>query len=267
MNRVIWMMSKYGVLLKDAIQDERKQRDYQYGKHDKALLKQMLKEVNKSLSVNLHYLAEIDHLNVNGAGEIYARYISDFESESVRAYLVPQIAMDRVPNAASLLYELYLHFQSSDDYIAYGGDPAPAHIYARYDNAFSRLKPKKLRRQMTDLVSDPRNAFYLPFTTRMVASWKDMSFMETLLRYLDSSNLNAKDFGIAEGHEGDCCPSLSFMQYELQFRAIDGLRYFPYEPALSLIADYLRSPDKNVQAAALKTMKYWKSKRNIQDID
>jgi len=137
----------------------------------------MFGEINCCFGTNFHYLAEIDRFNIHGSGEIMAKYISSFPSETVRGFLIPQIVADRLKDADKLILQLYLHFKNSDEYIAKPEEPSPAHIYVRYDNAFKSLKPKRLQNELLKPAHDPRNAFYLPFTMRMLASWKSMVFL------------------------------------------------------------------------------------------
>lgn len=53
-------------------------------KADKALLSKMLREINRQPGTDFHYLAELDILGVSGVGQIVAKYIEDFSSESVK---------------------------------------------------------------------------------------------------------------------------------------------------------------------------------------
>lgn len=53
-------------------------------KADKALLSKMLREINRQAGTDFHYLAELDILGVSGVGQIVAKYIEDFSSESVK---------------------------------------------------------------------------------------------------------------------------------------------------------------------------------------
>ena len=119
-------------------------------------------------------------MNLHASGEIMREYIELFESEYVRAYLIPQLVYDKVKNCADTVIGMYMHFKASDYYIAKAGKPMPAAICVRYDNAFRQLKPKKMQNRLLELAHYPVDAFYLPLTMRMLASWKSEE-MENIL--------------------------------------------------------------------------------------
>lgn len=247
----------YGAVLKDAIKNEKLGRDYIYGDLDRKILQSMLHEINQITNINIHYLAEIDAFTINGAGNIMARYINQFESETIRAYLVPQIVSDKVENCDRLILDLYLHFKKSDAYISNADVPAPAHIYVRYDNAFKRLKPQKLKKDLMELAFNPRDAFYLPFTVQMLASWKIPELKNALALYLDGTSITAQSVGLRDTDE-KFYPPLAWMKRELRFTAIHGLRYYPTADTIALIEPYVADVDSSVRAAAKKTLKVLK---------
>lgn len=125
-----------------------------------------------------------------------AEYIERFSSESVKGYLIPALVSDKVPNCDKLILQLYLHFRSSAEHIAAPQVPSPAHIYIRHDNAFKTLRPKKLAKELTALAHGPRDAFYLPFTMRMLASWKLPEMKNLLISYAMNDWITAQDVGI-----------------------------------------------------------------------
>ena len=165
-------MLNYSKVLIDSIEREKRGIDYIYPKADKELLHQLLEDINSYAGTNFQYLAELDTFNIHGVGSIVAKYITEFSSEGVKGYLIPQVVSDKTKDCDKLILQLYMHFRSSDEYIAKPGEPAPAHIYVRYDNAFRTLKPKRLAKELMGLAHSPRDAYYLPFTMRMLASWK-----------------------------------------------------------------------------------------------
>lgn len=228
-------------------------KDYEYNEHDASLLKEMFKEIKRQTGVSYHYLAEIDQFYISGCGEIMQRYFRQFESESVRAYLIPQIVSDKVVGCVELLISGYSHFKMSDEYIASCGQPSPAHITVRYDNAFRRLRPKKYSQELLSLVKNPRDAVYLPLTFHMVSSWKIPEMEEVILRYLDSEKLTTYDFGL-NASEG-CYPTMSFMKKELVLSAIEGIRFYPTDNNVEAINRYMNNKDDDIRSMAKKTMK------------
>ncbi len=81
-------------VLEKRIEREQNGTEYCCPAIDKPLLQKMMNETNVELGTDIRYIAQIDYYDIKGAGVIYAKYIGDYMSESVRAYLIPQIVSD-----------------------------------------------------------------------------------------------------------------------------------------------------------------------------
>ncbi len=242
------------VLLADAITKVKEGLEYIRSKKDDKILVEMLSEVNRLLGTDIHFLAQIDMCNIPHAGMIYKKYIWKFDSESIRAFLVPQIVADRVENCDMLLLDLYKKFKLSNEYIPDAGRAASAHIYVRYDNAFRQRKPKHLAAELIDLVMNPRDAVYLPFTVQMISAWKLPCVRTTLLEFLHPESITAQDVGMTE--DAECYyPPLSFIKRELLFCALQGLKNYPTEEIRSAIEPLASSQDRDIAFVARKTLK------------
>lgn len=247
-------MLKYSASLLDSIENEKASIDYRCPEGDKKLLSDLLFEINQYAGTYLHYLAELDAFRIPGAGRIVAEYIGRFSSESVKGYLIPALVSDKVQGCDKLILQLYLHFRSSNEYIAISGSAAPAHVYTRYDNAFRTLRPKRLSKELISLAHSPRDAFYLPFTMRMLASWKLPEMKDLLLSYAMSDSITAHDVGICD--DGKVYfPPLKFIKRELKFTAIEGLKNYPSEETINVIASLAASEDNDIKTAAKRTLK------------
>ena len=240
-------------MLIESIEHEKLGLDYIYPKADEELLRKLLDEINHYAGTDYHYLAELDAFNIPGAGDIVAKYITEFSSEGVKGYLIPQMVSDKIKNCDRLVFQLYMHFRLSDKYIAKPGKPAPAHIYVRYDDAFRKLKPKRLAKDLMELAHSPRDAFYLPFTMRMLASWKMPEMKDLLLSYCTKDSFSAYDVGICDDKQ-QYFPPLEFMKRELTFTAIYGLKYYPSEKVRDIITSLATSADKDIKLAAKRTL-------------
>ncbi len=249
------MTMTYSKFLLALIEQEKNGTDFICPETDKALLHELLSEINSCAGTDFRYLAELDAFRFPGSGKIITKYITGFTSETVKGYLIPQIVADKVVDCDKQILQLYLHFKSSDEYISKPGCPAPAHIYVRYDNAFRKLKPKRLAKDLVELASHPRDAFYLPFTMRMLASWRIPEMFDLLIHYSSCDELTAHDVGIYDGSDVPFYPPLEFIKRELRFTAIDGLKYFPSPEAVSIIEPFTVSSDKDIRTAAKKTLK------------
>lgn len=246
-------MQNYSKVLIACIEREKNGLDYICPKADKELLHKLLDDINRYAGTDYHYLAELAAFNIPGAGSIVAKYITEFSSEGVKGYLIPQMVSDKIKDCDTLVFQLYMQFRSSDEYIAKPGEPAPEHIYVRYDNAFRRLKPKRLAKDLMELAHSPRDAFYLPFTMRMLASWMMPEMKDLLLSYCAKDSFSAYDVGIYDDKQ-QYFPSFEFMKRELTFTAIYGLKYYPSEEVKHVITSLAASTDKDIEAAAKRTL-------------
>ena len=254
-------MLQYNKLILDSIEQEKNGANYCYSAADRKVLSELLHEINAYAGTNFNYLAELDAFNIPSTGGIVAKYITRFSSESVRGYLIPQLVADKVGECDKLILQLYLHFKSSDEYIARPGKPAPAHIYVRYDNAFKKLAPKRLAKELVALAHNPRDAFYLPFTMRMLASWRIVEMRELLILYSNDDWITAKDVGLYD-NEKPYYPPLEFIKRELRFTAIDGLRHYPSDEVEDIIASLTNNADHDIRAAAKRAQRALSRKRH-----
>lgn len=239
-------MNCYSKVLLDSIDREKAGLDYICSEQDRTILDKMFTEINTTLNTNFHYIAEIDSFNIPGAGRIMAQYIFKFSSESIRAYLTPQIVSDKVSGVDALVIDLYRKFKSSREYISPPNEPAPAHIYSRYDTAISALKPKKLKMDLLDIVNTPRDVFYLPLTAQMMASWKLKEFEDLLFHCIRDDDLSVKDVGLPEDNR-TYYPSFEVIKRQLKFIVVNSLKYYSTRDVLDslcMIPD--NDPDLNM---------------------
>ena len=250
-------MQIYTSVVLNGIEREKAGTDYFCVGSDKEILQALLEEINQYAGTNLHYLAELDAFIIPGAGEIVSRYIEQFSSESVRGYLLPQLVANKVKNADRQIMDMYIRFKASDAYLPKPGTPAPAHIYVRYDNAFKSLRSKQIKGDLMKLVYYPRDVFYLPFTTKMLASWRLEEMYDLLVLYASEVNISEQDVGIQNNGE-DFFPPFTFIKRELRFTAIDGLKYYPSPKTIEVINRCIDDADAEISRAAKKTLRILK---------
>ena len=247
---------RYDNVLLDSIERERNGVDFFCSGHDKIVFKKMIEEINTFCGTDFHYLAEINAFYIPGSGAIMAHYLDRFQSESIRGYLIPQIVSDRVSECERIVLSAYLHFKNSDAYISPPSKPAPAQIITRYDHAFKALKPKRLKGDLLSLACNPRDAFYLPFTMRMLASWKIPVLEGVYTTYLDGASITNQSVGLPV-HAEAYYPPLPFIRRELKLTALHSLKYYPSENTIKLIKKCMHDPDKDIASAADKTFRFW----------
>ena len=248
-------MNCYNKVLLDSIAREKAGLDYVCSEHDRYILDMLFKDINTYLNIDIHYIAELDSLNLVGSGSIIAQYINKFESESVRSYLIPQIVSDKIDNVEELVIELYQKFKISHEYISAAEKPAPTHIYTRYDTAISSLKPKKLKMKLLDIVNSPRDVFYLPLTSQMIASWRLPEFKDLLLYCGKDGEITREDVGLPNDNR-KYYPPYEVITRQLKFIVINSLKYYPTNDTLNFIKEFLNEDDDDLNSCAEKSIAY-----------
>lgn len=247
-------MIYYQSVLLSSIEREKAGKDYQCSENDRKLLKDLFNDINKYASTNFHYLAELDTFTINGISPIAIKYIDKFKSETIRKILMQQVVADKIKDCDKLVLKWYLHFKESEEYISKPNMPSPAHIHVSYDNVFTKLKPKRLTKELLNLSYNPRDFHYLPLTMSMLASWKLPEFRDLLISYLDDEKIKAEDVGLNEDFD-NVYPSLSTIRMDAKFTAIKGLRYFPSEDTRVIIMGYINDSNSDIRDLAKKTLK------------
>ena len=239
--------------MRDLIEQEKAEIASLFSCSDRKILKDLLNKINTLTGANINYLVELDTFDIAGSGRIIVDYINNFQSETLKAYLIRQLVFDRITNCDQVLLQLYLGFKASKEYISPQGVPAPAHIYARYDNAFRKVRSKKIANDLVSLVKNPRDAFYLPLTTLLLASWKIPEIKLILLSYADVQN----NLGFSEDQD-TIFPPYSFIRRQLRLIAIQGLKHYPSIEASEVVNSCVEEDDTDIKTAAQKVIQAWK---------
>ena len=224
-----------------------------YDEHDREILQKICSEINALAGTNLKYLIELDRLNIPGAGYIIAKHIGQLHSEWAKACLLDPMVQDRIPDGDKMLFRLFKAFDCSEDSLH-----RPEAHYVRYDDAICRLKPKKIKFELLELAHDPNFAIQLPFTMRMLASWKLPEMKDLLLLYLFESSVDLSSVKGYEGVQGSAREP--FLRRKLVLRALNGLKYYPSEDVINAVLPFANDSDADICAAAKKTLKHISSK-------
>jgi len=220
-----------------------------YDEHDHEILQKICSEINALAGTNIRFLFELDRLNVPGAGFIIAKYIGQLHSEWAKACLLDPMVQDRIPNGDKMLLSLFKAFDCSEDSFH-----RPEAHYVRYDNAICRLKSKKIKFELLALAYEPNFAIQLPFTMRMLASWKLPEMKDLLLLYLSKSSIDLSSVKGYEGVQGSAREP--FLRRKLILRAFNGLKYYPSEDVYNAILPFTNDEDADIRASAIKAIKY-----------
>ena len=242
-----------GWTLEDLILSEKEGRRYSCSCEDRITLNCMFKEINIRLGTDIHYLAELDYYYYYGIGDILIKYIDLFVSEEVRAYLLPQLVVNKVENCANEIVRLYNHFKTSNVYSSNDED-VTIPIYYRYDDSFKHLRSRKIKRQLLEFAYNPRDVFYLRDTIKMLSSWK-IDEMEMLLRqYLESDRYKPEDFLIYDTSDWNSMNQFRVMKIYLREVGIYGLRYYPSKDNIELLKSFLNDEYQYIRELTKKSI-------------
>ena len=225
-NKKTMVKRLYNRILVDDINLEKKFERYVHNIHDKKIISLMLEDINTIHNMSYSYLAELLFAHPKSIADIICKYIWEIQSLSTKAYLVPLILADKkVKNKDLIFLKLYMEFRNSPEYIAPPGKPAPAHIYVRYDNAFSSISLKNIISEIVSLLQEPRNAFYLPLTMQKLSKAQNAEVYKLLQKYLNASELNPSDFNLPI-HTEEYYPPYDFMKKQLVEMSQMFLKYY-----------------------------------------
>lgn len=240
-------MTIYNAILADAIKNEIAFKDLIFNKKDKNTLQKMLKEINNNNFTNYNFLAEIIYGSYKNTGSIIKKYISEFISQGTRGYLSLAMASD-VKDCDRLLLDLYMDFKHSNEYISSSNQPSSAYIYVRYDNAFLKQKSKRIKTELFHLISNPRDAFYLPLTVKMLSSWKMKEMKPLLLTYLNSKIIKPNELNFSQNNNKNYYPTYDFIIKQLQLNSINCLKYYPCNEVANKLYMAMQNKDEdNIQ--------------------
>lgn len=219
--------------------------DFPSSFEDRNVLNSLLEEINVTHETSFCTIAELASLKISGVGKIIAKYISQFSSEFIKMELLHHMVTDKIENCGKILLQLY-----SDNKLKVVGMPQyhPC-METAYDNAFWRLRSKRIKNELAVLVSNPIDAFALPFTIRMVASWRATGLRKILIEYLEIQDS-------AMGEDLQKYDNFDFMCRELCFSALDCLKYYPSYEVVEMIKRYSENNDVDVRRCAKNSLAY-----------
>lgn len=251
---------------------EEEKDTYTFANNDRNILKQMCDELNQRITTyQYHSLAQLELWGPPaGSSDILLKYIHQIESESFRATFFPWIIADKLKHKTKIkdldriIMDLYYHFRASSYYIAPPGPNSSAHIYIRYDNAFNRLKSRKIIPELVELMRNRREVYILGLTSNMIAKkWAPKELGEIMAAHLMNKSITRADIGLPE--EGEYFPSLETIVEQSSFNAINCLQFYPSNENLRIIMDYTNHPNEELAKFAQKQVEQMEEKLLVMD--
>ena len=166
-----------GLLYQSAIERELEQRGKPEHLSDYILVDQMLSEINR-LGFDFRYLYDIERLLITNKDivNIILGYLGRFDNDGITAELVSSIGYKGNKFATAGIIEAF------NDLVQKPGFRAFLTVF--YDNAFNRLKDKRYIDEYLKWAANPDIAKEMPFTMRMLGSWKLPEAKELFMGYL-----------------------------------------------------------------------------------
>lgn len=242
---------KAGIILSMRMNDELLNPPYPI--EDLKILNLLLDEINDLYDTSFCTYAELASLKIPGAGKIVAKYISQLSSESLKMELLHHMVTDKIENCGKILLQLYADYKLK---VAAMPQYHPC-METAYDNAFWRLRSKRIKNELAVLISNPIDAFALPLTTQMVASWKMSILKDRFIAYVEIQNSP-----IAEGLKK--FGNYDFFCRELRFSALNALKYYPSEEVIELLKRYAENNNADVRECASSSLAYLLKNRSRQ---
>ena len=206
---------------------------------DQVIMQEMIREINASCDngMKLRGFSDASYFYVPGAGEIVARYVNRFTSHTVRASLLfhlvgnKKYSCPKIVNCESIIWNLYVQYKESPYYIN-------DFVQLYFDDAFVKMKPKRIVTEMLSLARNPLDFCWLPGTMEMLSRRKIPSFGDLLEHYVDHPEiihdyLKKTDISSRFSDEESLQKQLSRWNGQGRYTAIIGLKYYPSQRVLS----------------------------------
>ncbi|MBE6617252.1 MAG: hypothetical protein E7627_04850 [Ruminococcaceae bacterium] len=228
------------------------QEDYFEG-NDKQLFYEMLAELDSNRSYKMRTFTEL-HSAVcpSGAGHIIVKYINRFENELAKSRLILRLYTDKVPNRDRIIMDLYHKYRESKYYLHADKGGIQMCICMDYDNAFYKMKSKKLLPELIEISKSIAETRRLSVTYGMIMKkWAPPEMEEIMVGHLLNRTPSKLEMGFADGPETD--KRFYFDLTQSRFCQIRTLSYFPSERNHDLILTYADHEDKDLSKYAKKT--------------
>jgi len=249
----------YNRVLIDTIEREKSEKAFVSTVEDKKVLSDMLLEINHIFGKDFHYFAELDVFYIKGAGNIVRKYIELFPSEVPKAVLLRQMYLDKINECDKLILELYLSFRKKRDSFLVDQDNILAYVSVCYDNAFWKMKSKRIQNSLFELLKEPLDAYFLPLTMEMLTRKIPDLMQGILINYIknpvSSERINSR---IKRGLRND------YIDEQIKYNSIDSLKHIMSDEAIAILEEIILTGEKKYKDLAQKSYKCIRKKMKQQ---
>ena len=187
-----------------------------------------------------------------GAGNVIAKYIDRFEDEYLKARMLYRFTEDKVPGRDRLVMDLYHKFRASKYYLGSDKPDIARCIYNWYDNAFYKIKSKKLVPELIEFAKSIAETRRLAITYgMMMKKWAPPEMEEIMAAHLLNRTPTKAEMGFEDIPDNDRL--YHFETTQSRFTQIEVLSYFPSERNRDLILTYADHEHKELSKFAKKT--------------
>lgn len=254
------MSSQYGSIIDTLIEFEMSGKGYINNDYEKAVLNELLQEINDHTDTNYRYFSELYMSNQAGIGEIVMKHIRDFPNISTRVRLFKFITSDKITGSFEYVLDEYRGFQNSNRYIVFDVFPNSG-LCEFFDEALKQTVTKKTAHELYRVISSPMDAFYLPQTVQKLSSYKIPEMEAFLWGLLKEEYPEMRDLFRIED-ELKYTRDLEVVKEGLKRIAVLSLRYYPSKEVYNEVHSLCNRTNADrygydeVKHAAKKTLRY-----------
>ena len=113
--------------------------------------------------------------------------------------------------------------------------------------------------KLLNLIKDPRDAYYLPITLKMMAHLRVEEVKDILIKFLNPAYITRKVGSIYKDELYDPC--LTHIKRTLMLYSLEYLKYYSYNDVYNVIKKFEDSKDVEIQRVAQKTLRHLENKK------
>ena len=171
-----------------------------------------------------------------------------------KSRLILRLYTDKVPNRDRIIMDLYHKYRESKYYLHADKGGIQMCICMDYDNAFYKMRSKKLLPELIEIAKSIAETRRLAITYDMIMKkWTPSEMEGIMVGHLSNRTPSKFEMGFADGPETD--KRYYFDLTQSRFTQIEALSYFPSERNRDLILTYADHEYKELAKFAKKTAK------------
>ena len=163
--------------------------------------------------------------------------------------------LDKVEDCDSLIIDLYFSFIRKRDCFLITQMNVLSYISCCYDNAFKKMKTKKIRYKIAELLDNPLDAYYLPLTMEMITKDSPNKTKNVWIHYIRDV-ITPVEMGFRTDIEDRDSSKFELMVEQLKYNSIVALKYCDGEDVMEVLDGLAKGDHKGFSDTAQKSYNY-----------